>query len=107
MIYSVIDNTFVRCQGCVYVGTSGTGSVEGFTEQIQGNVLTSAMKHKETKIHERFLQKQNVFFGYVLEERQQKKRKAKSMTDKKKLSDVKTKQNNVKNESSKTFYVKT
>ena len=90
MIYSVIDNTFVRCQGCVYVGTSGTGSVKGFTEQIQGNVLTSAMKHKEKMIHERFLQK-NVFFGYVLEERQQKKREAK-MTDKKKLSDAKTKQ---------------
>lgn len=106
MIYSVIDNTFVRCQGCVYVGTSGTGSVKGFTEQIQGNVLTNAMKHKETMMHEYFLQKQNVFFGYVLEERQQKKREAK-MTDKKKLSDIKTKQNNVKNESSKTFYVKT
>ena len=93
MIYSVIDNTLVRC---VYVGTSGgcvggTASVKGFTEQIQGNVLTNAMKHKETMIHERFVQKK-IFFGYVLEERQQKKREAKKMTDKKRLSDVKTKQ---------------
>ena len=61
MIYSVIDNTLVRC---VYVGTSGgcvggTASVKGFTEQIQGNVLTNAMKHKETMIHERFVQKKS------------------------------------------------
>ena len=52
-----------------------------FIEQIQGNVLTNATKHKETMIHKRFRQKLSSS-GARRQTDNKKKKDAKKRTDK-------------------------